>query len=87
MDLSKVTMGDPLQSTPADDTIFDETDDSIEPEPNPKDDSVILAQPAVDPPVIPSVPFTEILNVENPSTQDVQDKNDENLLDAPPSLP
>ena len=30
---------------------------------------------------------TEPLNVENPSTQDVQDKNDENPQDAPASLP
>ena len=70
-----------------DDTIFEEIDDSIELEPDPKNDSVVLSQPVADPTVIPSVPSTKPLNVENPSTQDVQDKNDENPQDAPASLP
>ena len=48
LDLSKVTMDDPLPSTPVGDTIFEETDDSTKSKPNPKDDSVILAQPAAD---------------------------------------
>ena len=71
LDLSKVTMDDPLQSTPTGDTILDETDDSTELEPDPKDDSVVLAQLAADPPVTPLVLSTKPLNIENPSTQDV----------------
>ena len=89
LDLSKVTMDDPLPSTPVGDTIFEETDDSTKSKPNPKDDSVILAQPAADPPVTPLVPSTEPLNVESPLAQDVQDllpKGDENPQDASTSL-
>ena len=71
-------MDDPLPSTPVSDTIPDETDNSTELEPDPKDDSVVLTQPVVNPPVTPSVPSTKPLNVENPPAQDVQDKNDEN---------
>ena len=59
---------------------------TIESESNPKDDSVVLAQPTVDPPVIPLVPSTEPLNVENPLAQDVQDKDDKNPPDTPASL-
>ena len=87
LDLSKVTMDDPMPPTPANDTTFDETNDSTESEPDPKDDSVVLAQPATNPPVIPSVPSTKPLNVEDPHSLDVQDKNDENNQDAPASLP
>ena len=86
LDLSKVTMDDPLLSTPAGNTILDETDDSIESELDPKDDSIVLAQLVADPPVTPLVPSTEPLNVKNPPAQDVQDKNDENPHDAPASL-
>ena len=71
LDLSKVTMDDPLQSTPVDDTILDETDDSTESEPDPKDDSVILAQLAADPPVTLLVLSIKPLNIENPPAQDV----------------
>ena len=86
LDLSKVTMDDPLLSTLVSDTILDETDDSTESEPNPKDESVILTQPTADPLVTPSVLSTKPLNVENPHAQDVQDKNDENPQDIPTSL-
>ena len=79
-------MDDPLLSTLVGDTILDETNDSTKSEPNPKDDSVILAQPAADPLVTPSVLSTKPLNVENPHAQDVQDKNDENPQDVPTSL-
>ena len=87
MDLSKVTMDDPLPSTPADNTIFNEIDDSTKSKPDPKDDSVVLAQPVADPHIIPSISSTEPLNVENPPTQGIQDKNDENPKDALASLP
>ena len=42
-------MDEPLPSTPADDTVHEETDDSTKS--NPKDGNVILAQPATDAPV------------------------------------
>ena len=71
LDLSKITMDDPLLSTPADDTILDETNDSIESELDPKDDSVILAQLAADPPVTLLVLSIKPLNIENPPAQDV----------------
>ena len=80
--ISKVTMDDPMPLIPADDTIFEEIDDSTESEPDPKDDSVILTQPTVDPPIIPSIPSIKPLNVEDPPFYDVHDKNDENNQDA-----
>ena len=82
LDLSKVTMDDPLLLTTTSDTIQEETNNSTESESNPKDDSVVLAQPAVDPPVTPLVPSTKPLNIENPLAQDIQDKDDENPLDT-----
>ena len=48
LDSTKVSMEDPLPSTPTGDTILEESDDSTESEANPKDDSVVLAQPVVD---------------------------------------
>ena len=42
-------MDEPLSSTPADDTVHEETDDSTKS--NPKDGNAILAQPATDAPV------------------------------------
>ena len=75
-------MDDPLLSTPISDTIQEETDDSTKSESVPKDDSVVLAQLAVDPPITPLVPSTEPLNVENRLAQDVQAKDDEKRPDA-----
>ena len=71
LDLSKVTMDDPPLLTPTSDTIQEETNNSTESESNPKDDSVVLAQPAADPPVTPLVPSTKPLNVKNPLAQNV----------------
>ena len=85
LDLSKVTMDDALPSTLAGDIIFEKTDESTQLEWDPKDDSVILAQPATNPPVTPLISSTELPNVENSLTQDVQDpssKNDEKPQDA-----
>ena len=59
-------MDDPLPSTPVVDTIFEETDESTQSKQDPKDDSAILAQPAVDPSVTPLISSTDLLNVENP---------------------
>lgn len=88
LDLSKVTMNDPLPTTPAhSDTISEETDDSTESEQDPKDDGLVLTQPAVEGPVAslaPSAndpPFdlfaqdaqnTPAKADENPSSQDIQ---------------
>ena len=71
LDLSKVTMDDPLPLTPAGDTIFEETDDSTQSKRDPKNDGVILAQPTVEKPITPLIPSTEApQDVENLSTQD-----------------
>ena len=66
MDLSKITMDDPLLSTPTGDTILEETVDSTELESDPKDNSIVLAQLAVDPLVTPLVSSTKPLHVETP---------------------
>ena len=85
LDLSKVTMDDPLLTTPTrSDTVSDETDDSTESERDPKDDGVVLAQPVVEGPVIPLAPSTNdppahdtpnsaTLDALNSSAQDAQD--------------
>ena len=61
LDFSKVTMDEPLLSTPADDIVYEETDDSTES--NPKDGDVILAQPTTDAPVSSLAPSTEPVKV------------------------
>ena len=66
-------MDDPLPQTFVGDTSFEETDDSTESEPDPKDDSVVLPQLAANPLVIPLIPLTDPPNVKDPLTQDVQD--------------
>lgn len=63
LDFSKVTMDEPLPSTPIDDTFHEETDDSTKA--NPKDGNVVLAQPAIDALVSFLVPSTELVNVED----------------------
>ena len=63
LDFSKVTMDEPLPSTPADDTIHEETDDSTEF--NPKDGNVVLAQLVTDALVSSLVPSIEPVNVED----------------------
>jgi len=59
LDLSKVFMDDPLLSTPAGDTVFEDTDDSTESEQDPKNDGIVLAQPIVEKTVIPLIPSTK----------------------------
>ena len=56
-------MDEPLPSTPADDTIHEETDNSTEF--NPKDGNVVLAQPVTDALVSSLVPSTEPVNAED----------------------
>ena len=79
----------PLPSTLVGDTIFEETNESTQSKQDPKDDSVVLAQHVADPFVTPLISSIDLLNVENPLAQDVQDlslKNDENPQDAPAFL-
>ena len=61
-------MDELLLSTPAGDTVQEETDNSTES--NLKDDSVVLTQPATDAPIISLVLSTEPVNFEEPVTQD-----------------
>ena len=52
LELSKITMDDPLPTTLiGDDIVNEETDDSIQSEQDPKDDGVVLAQPVVEWPI------------------------------------
>ena len=84
LDLSKVSMDDPLPSTLAGGTVFEESDDSTKAEVDPKNDSIVLTQPAADQPVISLTLLTNPLNAEDLLAQDVQDippKGDENPKD------
>ena len=56
---SKASMDDPMPSTLAGDTIFEETDDSTQLERDPKNDGVILALLTVEKLVTPIISFTE----------------------------
>lgn len=83
--LSKVTMDDPLPTTPVDgDTVSEKTNDSTHTEQGSKDDAVVLAQPTQERLVTPLVPSTEdppLKSAGNASTQDAQNppaKDDEN---------
>ena len=58
-------MDDPLPSTPASDTIFEETNNSTQSKRDPKDDGVVLAQPTVDKPITPLIPSNEAQEAEN----------------------
>ncbi|KAL0000260.1 hypothetical protein SO802_019862 [Lithocarpus litseifolius] len=81
LDLSKVSIDDPLPSTPAGDTVYEEDDDFTKSNLDPKNDGVVLTQPAVEKVDTPLIPSTEALDAKNPSIQDAQDphsKNDEN---------
>ena len=66
LDLSKVTMDDLLLTTPADgNTVNEETDDSTQSKWDPKDDGVVITQPAVEGPVAPLAP-----SADDPSSKD-----------------
>ena len=62
LDLFGITMDDPMPSTPAGNTIVGESDDSTESDLPPKDDGVILAQPAVNTFVTTPNPSIELLD-------------------------
>ena len=62
LDLSKISMDDPLPTTlVGGDTVSEETDDSTQLKWDPKDDGVVLAQLAIEGPVIPFVLSAEDL--------------------------
>ena len=67
-------MDEPLPTTPASDTIPEGADGAIESEQDTQDDYVILAQPAVNPPVIPLTPSANPSVADNPSSQDAPDQ-------------
>ena len=56
LDLAKVSMDAPLPSTPTSDAVPKETDNSTESDQTTQDNGVILAQPAVNLPVVPLTP-------------------------------
>ena len=62
LDLFGITMDDPMPSTPAGDTIMGESDDSTKSDLPPKDDGVVLAQPAVNTSVTTPNPSIELLD-------------------------
>lgn len=84
LDLSNVTMNDPLPTTPADgDTVDEGIKDFIPAEQGLKDDSVVLDQPALERPVTLVIPSAKdpLKDAENLSTQVAQNspsKDDEN---------
>ena len=73
-------MDEPKPMTPVGDVVVDEGDDSPGSNLPPKDDgTVVLAQPATNPPhVSASNPLVMLVDVENPQSQ----KDDGNLVDA-----
>ena len=73
LDLSGITMDESLPSPPVGDTPTYGGN-------NPRNDSVILAQPAANPLIAFSNPSVEFLDVKNPPAQD---KGDGNPTDAP----
>ena len=84
LDLSRVTLDDPMPTTAAaSDTIDNETDESTHVEQGVQDDVVALAQPAQERSVTPVIPSTEDLPhqvTENPDAQNSPPKGDETTL-------
>ena len=76
LEFSKVTMDEPVPFTPTGDTIQEEIGDSTES--NPKDNSVVLAQPATNAPFTSLVPSTEPKNVEDLAAGEKIDENSPN---------
>ena len=73
-------MDDPISATLTGDAVVGESDDSTESDLSPKDDGVILAQPAVNPPVTTSNPSVELLDVENPPAPNKANKTKNDAL-------
>ena len=73
LDLAKVSMDAPLPTTLTDDAVPKETDDSTESDQATQGDGVILAQLAVNLPVVPLTPSDNPLAADNPLVQDASD--------------
>ena len=74
LDLAKVSMDEPLPITLVGDAILEGANDAIESKQDTLDDGVILAQPALNPPVIPLTPSANPSVADNPSSQDAPDQ-------------
>ena len=70
LDLSEITMDEPMLTTPTGNTIVDENVDPTGSDPPPKDDGFVLAQPTANPLVPSSNPSIELLDTKDPPTQD-----------------
>ena len=73
LDLAKVSMDAPLPTTLVDDVVPKETDDSTESDQATQGDGVILAQLAVNLPVIPLTPLDNPPVADDPLVQDAPD--------------
>ena len=87
LDLAKVLMDEPLQTTPVGDAIPEGANGATESEQDTQDDNVILAQLGMNPPVIPVTPSANPPVADNPSSQDAPDqtKGDGTPQDLPTS--
>ena len=74
LDLAKVSMDEPLPTTLAGNAIPEGADGATESKQDTQDNSVILAQPTVNPPVIPLAPSTNPPVADDPSSQDAPDQ-------------
>ena len=76
-------MNDPMTTTPTfSDTVSEGIDDSTHTELDPKDDSVVLAQPTLKKPVIPLVSSAEDPLTNDASKSDAQDAPNSSTQDA-----
>ncbi|KAK9993909.1 hypothetical protein SO802_023612 [Lithocarpus litseifolius] len=85
LDLSKVSMDDPLPSTPVGKTVLVDDDDLSESRMHPNDDGVVLSQPAQDRSVAPIILSADPPSFEGFPAGEVQNplKDDEVVPDAP----
>ena len=73
LDLVKVSMDAPLPTILASDVVLEKTDDSTDSDQGTQDNGIILAQPAMNPPVIPLTPLDNPLAADDPLAQDAPD--------------
>ena len=77
LDLSKVTMDNPLLTTLAhSDTVSEDPKDSTESKQDPKDDGVVLAQPTVKGPIVPLASFADDPSAHDALKSAAQDTSD-----------